>query len=124
MKLNKKRWPQSIYGIGTEPDPRNSLANERTALAGLRTALALVASSLAIVAILHYFEESASLLKLAAIVLAVSGGFLAITSVRHWVYVEKALRLKQPLPSPNGLVTVSLFIAIIAIITIVSIFTK
>ena len=35
------RRPRSVYGGGEEPDPRFSLANERTALAWMRTALAL-----------------------------------------------------------------------------------
>jgi putative membrane protein len=37
------RNPLAVYGVGEEPDPRFSLANERTALAWVRTALAFVA---------------------------------------------------------------------------------
>ena len=37
------RRPRSVYGEGSEPDPRLTLANERTALAWVRTGLALVA---------------------------------------------------------------------------------
>lgn len=120
MKKIKKRWPKSIYGVGTEPDPRTSLANERTALAGIRTALALVATSIAMVAVLNYFDESARLLKLIAIILAVSGSIISVGAIIHWVNVEKALRLKRPLPSPHGLVTISVLIAIIGLISIVS----
>ena len=42
-----QRRPRSVYGVGTEPDVRFSLANERTALAWLRTGLALVAGGTA-----------------------------------------------------------------------------
>ena len=42
------RWPSSVYAHGSEPDPRFSLANERTFLAWIRTALALVAGAAAI----------------------------------------------------------------------------
>ena len=34
-----QRWPRSVYGVGSEPDPRFSVANERTFLAGIRTSL-------------------------------------------------------------------------------------
>lgn len=123
MKSIKKRWPESIYGIGSEPDPRTSLANERTALAGIRTALALVATSIAMVAVISYFDESARLLKLIAMILAVSGSIISIGAILHWVNVEKALRLKKPLPSPHGLVTISVLIAIIGLIAIISLIT-
>ena len=39
------RWPSSVYAHGHDPDPRFSLANERTFLAWIRTALALVAGA-------------------------------------------------------------------------------
>src|SRR5690606_10629661 len=38
-----RRFPRTVYGEGEEPDPRFSLANERTFLAWLRTALAMYA---------------------------------------------------------------------------------
>ena len=37
------RRPRSVYGIGGEPDPRFSMANERTALAWVAVAVAVVA---------------------------------------------------------------------------------
>ncbi len=37
-----RRWPRSVYGVGTEPDPRFTFANERTFLAWIRTALAMM----------------------------------------------------------------------------------
>jgi putative membrane protein len=49
--VSDQRKPASVDGQGDEPDPRFSLANERTALAWMRTALALVAAGVAIVSI-------------------------------------------------------------------------
>ena len=40
MSAPDDRWPRSVYHRGTEPDPRFSLANERTFLAWVRTAVA------------------------------------------------------------------------------------
>lgn len=121
MSKQQKRWPKLIYGMGEEPDPRASLANERTALAGLRTALALIATSLAIAAVLHYTESSPLMLQIIGICLSISGSLLAITSLAHWVNVERALRTKKPLPSPNGLVTITVIIGALGIVTILSI---
>lgn len=121
MSKQKKRWPDYIYGVGEEPDPRASLANERTALAGLRTALALIATSLAIAAVLHYTESSPFTLKIIGVCLSISGSLLAITSLAHWINVERALRNKKPMPSPNGLVTVTLVVSVLGVVTILSI---
>ena len=41
---NGTQWPRWVYGHGSTPDPRFSLANERTFLAWVRTALAVVAA--------------------------------------------------------------------------------
>src|SRR5665811_1998630 len=49
--VSDQRKPSSVYGQGDEPDPRFSLANERTALAWMRTALALVPAGIAIISI-------------------------------------------------------------------------
>ena len=40
------RFPAFVYRDGQEPDPRFSLANERTFLAWIRTALALAAAAI------------------------------------------------------------------------------
>ena len=46
-----QRFPQSVYRDGSEPDPRFSLANERTFLAWIRTSLALFAAGVALEAL-------------------------------------------------------------------------
>ena len=43
-----RRFPRRLYGVGTEPDPRYSLANERTFLAWIRTSLTLMAAGVAL----------------------------------------------------------------------------
>ena len=47
----RSRFPRSVYGVGNEPDPRFSLANERTFLAWIRTGLALSAAGVALEAL-------------------------------------------------------------------------
>ncbi len=46
-----QRRPVSLYRQGTEPDPRFSMANERTALAWVRTSLAMVAGGVGLTSV-------------------------------------------------------------------------
>jgi putative membrane protein len=89
--------PGSAPPAGSDPDPRFTLANERTFLAWTRTALAFIAAGLAITQLLPDFatETQRRLLGLPLIVL---GGVIAFTSYRHWRASELAMRLEEPLP--------------------------
>lgn len=88
-----------ILGGGTEPDPRFTLANERTFLAWIRTSLALLAGGVAVEAfaadlfIPELRKTLAMLLLLLALV--IGGG-----SFFRWLNVERAMRRKAPLPLP------------------------
>lgn len=89
------RWfPGDPRDVGTDPDYRFSLANERTLLAWIRTALALIAGGLAAVTILDEFTGS----ELLGILLLALGFVTAATSYRRWALNERAMRLGEPLP--------------------------
>ena len=94
-----RRLPRRVYGVGAEPDPRFTLANERTFLAWIRTALALIAAGVALEAfaipILPVFRLSASLLLIALGVIA------PVQAWFGWMAVERAMRQSRPLPSPK-----------------------
>jgi len=101
--VSHQRKPASVYGEGDEPDPRFSLANERTALAWMRTALALVVAGVAIISV----SSLATLPRWTALIGGVSclgGGLLAWRAVAGWARVERALRMRRALPSPSALV--------------------
>ncbi|KQY54264.1 MULTISPECIES: YidH family protein [unclassified Nocardioides] len=90
------RWPESVYGAGSEPDYRFSFANERTFLAWIRTALALLAAGVAIDAVdLPLRAESQHLL---AILLTVTGALCAVIAWIRWSRAERAMRRSAPLP--------------------------
>lgn len=112
------RRPQSVYGVGEEPDPRFSLANERTALAWMRTALALVGGGVAMVSLssLDSLPAWTSLIGAAA---CLGGGALALRTVGAWVRVERALRLRRPLPSPRALGMLAGGVVVLATLTLV-----
>jgi putative membrane protein len=84
---------------GIEPDPRFTLANERTFLAWIRTSLGLIAAAVG-------FETFAGdivapvLRTVLASVLLLFAVVLAVVAVVRWVGVERAMRSEQPLPFP------------------------
>ena len=100
--MSDQRKPASVYGEGDEPDPRFSLANERTALAWMRTALALVAAGVAVISVssLGGVPRWTVLIGAAS---CVGGALLAWRAVSGWARVERALRMNRPLPSPRAL---------------------
>lgn len=100
--MTGERKPTSVYGVGSEPDPRFSLANERTALAWLRTGLALVGGGVALTT-LGTFADAGAFLDVIAAVACLAGGVLAVGALASWRRAERALRLKQPLPPPSAL---------------------
>jgi putative membrane protein len=91
-----RRFPGWIYGHGTEPDPRFTLANERTFLAWIRTSLALVAGGVALEALSLPLQPT---LRLCASVLLLLLG-LVVPALAWWDWgtTERAMREEEPLP--------------------------
>lgn len=116
-----KRWPKRVYGVGTEPDPRFSLANERTFLAWLRTALALMASGVAVEAV---GPGEAAVRHTIAIGLILIGVITGTTSFARWMRTERAMRLGEPLPSPRLAPVIGYGIAIAGILACVLVLTR
>ncbi|CRK55980.1 hypothetical protein [Alloactinosynnema sp. L-07] len=116
-----KRWPHQVYGVGTDPDARFSLANERTMLAWVRTGLALVAAGVVVDAVTLPMPDTARRWLAAGLVLlgavAVAGGWF------RWARTERAMRTDRPLPAPTlaaVLVSGLLGAALVVLIVILS----
>lgn len=93
-----------LQGIGTDPDYRFTLANERTFLAWIRTSLALIAGGVAVVQLAPALGERWIRLVLGCVLIALSAA-LAAASHRRWYLNERAMRLAQPLrPTPLTLI--------------------
>lgn len=107
----RRRWPRSVYDHGTEPDPRFSLANERTFLAWARTGLALLAGAAAVEAL--NLPLSALVQGLLATVLAVAGLLVAASAWWSWGRTERAMRENEALPGnpAMGVVIVTVVLA-------------
>ena len=84
---------------GTEPDPRFTLANERTFLAWIRTGLALIAGAVAIEGFGIDLDETAR--TVVAVMLTLLGAAVAVGAGVRWLRVEQAMRQGRPLPFPT-----------------------
>ena len=100
MDSPDSRRPHWVYRAGSEPDPRFTLANERTFLAWIRTSLALLAGGVALEALdLPIADPWASI---SAILLVLLGTLSPAWAWLGWARSERAARTAQPLPSPTG----------------------
>ena len=108
----------------TEPDPRYTLANERTFLAWNRTALALVVAGLGIVQLLPPFPGVPWGRHALGVPLIVLGAGVAIRALQEWRQTQTALRRSEPIPQsvlPKILVaTITGVAALSAVVLLVS----
>ncbi len=110
------RFPHNVFGLGEEPDPRFSLANERTFLAWIRTALALVLAGVALEALDAPVQAE---MRLASALIFVGLGLLAIVHAWwSWAATERSMRVAEPLPglAVGAIITTGAAIATVGII--------
>lgn len=119
---SRRRFPARLFAQGTEPDPRFTLANERTFLAWVRTALALVAGGVALEALGLGLNPG---LRLAAAILLIAAGTLApIQAWLGWYTTERALRASTPLPSPYLSLPIGIVVVVVGILVVLAIFLR
>lgn len=108
-----RREPRSVYGVGSEPDARFSMANERTALAWVRTALAVVAAGIGLTTVTRLAALPRVLDVLSAL-MCLLGAVLAVAAVLGWRRRERALRLRRALPAPVELPWVAVALVVVS----------
>lgn len=112
-----RRYPAALYAQGAEPDPRFSLANERTFLAWIRTSLALIAAGVALEAFVVNMPPA---LRLAAALLLVVAGIAApIQAWFGWLRIERALRHSRPLPAPSLSLPIVIVIIVAGVLVLI-----
>jgi len=108
------RFPAWVYAAGEEPDPRFTLANERTFLAWTRTALALIAGGVALEAIALPLQPV--LQHLAALLLLLLGLVLPTLAWLGWARAERAMRLERALPAAPVSAVLAVGVTVVALL--------
>jgi putative membrane protein len=117
-----RRWPEQVYGVGEEPDPRFTFANERTFLAWIRTSLGMLAGGIALDA---FVEDVPDWLRsAAALLLVVFGSVSAVVAYFRWMAAEAALRRREPLPAAGLLPVLAYAVAGMGLLGIVLVLAK
>lgn len=112
------RWPRSVYGVGDEPDPRFTFANERTFLAWVRTGLGFLTAGVALVALSSYAPQRNWEVHVAAGVLISCGAASGVIALRRWMRNERAMRIGVPLPSSLGLPLLTGALVVVALLAV------
>jgi putative membrane protein len=113
-----RRWPRRVYAEGTEPDPRFTFANERTFLAWIRTGLGFLAAGVAIAAIARLNARLGPEVRIASCFLIVCGLVCGVGAFTRWMRNERAMRLKQALPSSPLLLVLTTMVTVVAIVAL------
>lgn len=109
---NRTALARAFFPDGDEPDPRFTLANERTFLAWTRTSLAFLAGGIALEAF-PIDGVSTDLRTGLSVFIIVNGMLIAAGAAGRWIRVERAMRHGRPLPVP-AIVPLLSFAALIA----------
>lgn len=116
MDDSRPRRPRWVYRAGSEPDPRFSLANERTLLSWIRTSTGFAAAGGGLLLVRNLLGRELSLfLSVSAFGLSLA---IIIGAVTRWAVTERALRLDRALPSPTMAFLVAIAVMIGALVGI------
>ncbi|SHJ16661.1 putative membrane protein [Tessaracoccus bendigoensis DSM 12906] len=113
--MARQRFPRFVYGTGSEPDPRFTMANERTFLSWIRTSLALLAGGVALEVLGLGLNDA--LRMAASLILMLTAVAAAPLAYYGWARNERALRNNTALPSsPLGIpITVSVSVSAVLV---------
>ena len=97
---DERSWlARTLLPEGKEPDPRFTLANERTFLAWIRTSLAFLAGGVALEAF-RSPDVPEHLWSTAAVLVLIVGMLIGLGAAVRWLRVERAMRTGKALPVP------------------------
>ncbi|MBA4607947.1 DUF202 domain-containing protein [Aeromicrobium sp. Marseille-Q0843] len=108
------RRPRWVYEAGDEPDPRFSLANERTFLAWVRTSIGIMAGAVALYSLELPGPDGPRTVVLVLLLTLAAG--CAVMSWLRWAKVERAMRRREPLPAFTSAPVVALALVLMAIV--------
>jgi putative membrane protein len=109
-----RRFDAWVRSVGDDPDPRFTLANERTFLAWMTTSLGLLGIGLAAGTVLDHDYAAMSVIAALWILLA---AVLAVRAFVRWFRLERAMRLGEGLPVSASIPIVALLLGCLAVAT-------
>ncbi|XRQ12289.1 YidH family protein, partial [Actinomadura welshii] len=112
-------WTGRLLAEGSDPDPRFSLANERTFLAWIRTALALIAAGIGLALVDDLVE--APVRHVLSIGSAATGALVAVLAFHRWLRTERALRRAETLPPPALAPVMAYGLAVASVVLLVAV---
>jgi putative membrane protein len=101
--------------VGSDPDYRFTLANERTYLAWIRTSLALIAGGLAVIQVIPEFSTAGGRETLGGLLIAL-GTVLAVGSMQRWATAEEAIRQGLPIPATRLPIVLGVGVMVVTIV--------
>jgi putative membrane protein len=109
-----RRFDEWVRAVGEDPDPRFTLANERTFLSWMTTSLGLLGGGLAAGTVL---DSGSGWLSLIAALWILLSAVLAVRALVRWFRLERAMRLGQGLPVSASIPVVALLLGVLALLT-------
>ena len=108
------RFDVWVRSVGQDPDPRFTLANERTFLSWVTTALGLLGLGLAVGTLIPGEHFSLSVLGGLWVLLAV---VITLGAMLRWLRLERAMRLQRGLPLSRSIPLVALSLVLLSLAT-------
>jgi putative membrane protein len=108
------RFDAWVRSQGTDPDPRFTLANERTFLTWITASLGMLGIGLAVDTILPQDSRPIDALALAWVVVS---AVLAVRAMVRWLRLERAMRLGEGLPLSTSIPIVAITIAFLGLLS-------
>jgi putative membrane protein len=108
------RFDAWVRAVGTEPDPRFTLANERTFLSWMTTSLGLLGVGLAVGRILESQSTASRVLGTLWILMA---ALVAVRALLRWFRLERAMRVGEALPLSSSIPLLALALAVLSLVS-------
>lgn len=106
------RFDAWVRSVGTDPDPRFTLANERTFLSWVTTSLGLLGIGLAVGTI---FPGEHFAINVVASLWILMAAILSIRAMVRWFRLEQAMRRNEALPLSRSIPVVAVSLAVLAL---------
>lgn len=107
-----ERFDAWVRSVGEDPDPRFTLANERTFLSWMTTCLGMLGVGLAIGSLA---PEEAGGLRVVAGLWILLAAVLSVRSVVRWFRLERAMRRSEALPLSGSIPVVALALGVLSL---------